>query len=234
MVAEKKSRAMTHDDFSARERLFANVRTALRGAASQPLKQVASPLATPPMLVPRSDRNRFTNLFVQNFETLAGKALVVPNPSAVVPALAPLLEKKRVVASNAAYLETCGVNALPQVSSRFADRDALREACAAAGVGVTSVNYALAETGTLVLLSSREEPRLISLLPPVHIAIFSQSQILANLSELLALLPNPAELSSSMVLITGPSRTADIEQILVRGVHGPGDIYAVIVEEENE
>jgi L-lactate dehydrogenase complex protein LldG len=47
---------------------------------------------------------------------------------------------------------------------------------------------------------------------------------------LLEVLPNPAEQTSSMVLITGPSRTADIEQILVRGVHGPGEIYAVIVE----
>lgn len=224
---------MTGDSLSARERILTNIRTALRGAASQPLKQVASPLAAPPMLVPRSDRNRFTNLFVQNFETLAGKAFVVPNASAVVPALAPLLENKRIVASNAAYLETCGIHALPQVCSQFADRDALREACAAADIGVTGANYALAETGTIVLLS-RQEPRLISLLPPVHIAIFSRSQILANLNELLSLLPNPAELSSSMVLITGPSRTADIEQILVRGVHGPGEIYAVIVEEQNQ
>jgi L-lactate dehydrogenase complex protein LldG len=222
---------MTGDGLSARERLFTNVRTALRGAASLPLDRVTVPLAAPTLPVPRSDRNRFTSLFVENLEALAGKAFVVPDVSAVVPALAPVLEGKRAVASKAAYLETCGITALHQVCARFADRDALREACAAADIGITSVTYALAETGTLVLLSSPEEARLISLLPPVHIAIFSRSRILANLSELLALLPNPAELSSSMVLITGPSRTADIEQILVRGVHGPGETYAVIVEE---
>jgi L-lactate dehydrogenase complex protein LldG len=68
-------------------------------------------------------------------------------------------------------------------------------------------------------------------LPPVHVAIVPRSRILANLDGLLTLLPKPAEQSSSMVLITGPSRTADIEQILVRGVHGPGEIYAVIVED---
>jgi L-lactate dehydrogenase complex protein LldG len=79
------------------------------------------------------------------------------------------------------------------------------------------------------MLSSPQEARMISLLPPAHVAIFPRSRMLANLDELLAILPSPAEQTSSMVLITGPSRTADIEQILVRGVHGPGEIYAVIV-----
>ena len=62
--------------------------------------------------------------------------------------------------------------------------------------------------------AGREEARLISLLPPIHIAVVSRERILSGLDELLDLLPAPAEQSSSMVLITGPSRTADIEQIL--------------------
>jgi L-lactate dehydrogenase complex protein LldG len=70
------------------------------------------------------------------------------------------------------------------------------------------------------------------LLPPVHVAVFPQSRILTNLDELLSVVPKPADETSSMVLITGPSRTADIEQILVRGVHGPGGVYAIIVEDE--
>jgi L-lactate dehydrogenase complex protein LldG len=69
------------------------------------------------------------------------------------------------------------------------------------------------------------------LLPPVHVAVFPRSRILANLDELLTVIPRPADQTSSMVLITGPSRTADIEQILIRGVHGPGEVYAVIVED---
>jgi L-lactate dehydrogenase complex protein LldG len=225
---------MTGQASSPRQRLFANVRSALRRAANQPLDQVASPLAAPTLLVPRSDRNLYTDLFVQNFESLAGKTFRVQDASAVAPALAPVLEGKHTVASNAGYLKTCGITALPQVRSGITDRDALREACAAADIGITSVAYALAETGTLVLLSNPQEARLISLLPPVHIAVFPRERILANLDELLSLIPYPAEQTSSMVLITGPSRTADIEQILVRGVHGPGEIYAVIVEEPNE
>jgi L-lactate dehydrogenase complex protein LldG len=233
MVDHPTAVPVTRDGTSERERLFTNVRTALRRAANQPLDQ-AAPLAALSLAVPLSDRNLYIDLFVQNFETLAGKAFVVPDVSAVVPALGPLLEGKQVVASNSPYLETCGITALPQVRSGITDRAELRQACATAGIGITSVEYALAETGTFVMLSSPREARLISLLPPVHIAVFSCSRILANLNELLSVVPNPAEQTSSMVLITGPSRTADIEQILVRGVHGPGEVYAVIVEEKNE
>jgi len=79
------------------------------------------------------------------------------------------------------------------------------------------------------MLSGPQEARMISLLPPTHIAIVQRERLVTGLDELLNLLPHPAELTSSMVLITGPSRTADIEQILVRGVHGPGEIHVVVV-----
>ena len=82
------------------------------------------------------------------------------------------------------------------------------------------------------MLASPQEARMISLLPPAHIAVVPRARILTGLDELFTILPRPAETTSSMVLITGPSRTADIEQILVRGVHGPGEVYAVIVDEE--
>jgi L-lactate utilization protein LutC len=61
------------------------------------------------------------------------------------------------------------------------------------------------------------------------LAVVPKERILTGLDELFTAVPNPAEITSSMVLITGPSRTADIEQILVRGVHGPGQVTVVIV-----
>ena len=100
----------------------------------------------------------------------------------------------------------------------------IAQACVEADFGITSADYALAETGTLVMISGAEESRLVSLLPPAHIAVVPVSRLLENLDELLHRVPQPADGTSSMVLITGPSRTADIEQILVRGVHGPGEI----------
>lgn len=211
---------------TSRDQILADIRTALgRSTGQKP-----APLSAPLLRGPRFNRDLYVQTFVQRFEKLAGKAFVVADSAAVIPQIAPLLDGKTVVASNAPFLEACGITALPQVKSGFTDRDALRDACAAADIGITSADYALAETGTLVMLSSRQEARLVSLLPPVHVAIVPRSRILANLDELLSVLPKPAEQSSSMVLITGPSRTADIEQILVRGVHGPGEIYAVIVE----
>ncbi len=210
-----------------REAILGKIRTELGRAAGQH----PAPLAAPALRIPLSDRNLYKDLFVQSFEKLGGKAIIARNTSYVLPALSTLLEGKRVVASNAPFLRSCGITDLPQVQSGFTDRELLREACAAADIGITSADYALAATGTFVMLASPREARLISLLPPTHIAVIPRSRMLASLDELLSILPKPAEQTSSMVLITGPSRTADIEQILVRGVHGPGEIHAVIVEE---
>jgi L-lactate dehydrogenase complex protein LldG len=213
---------------TAREQILGDVRKALRRAAGLP----STELPAPTLRIPLSDRNLYADLFVQKFENLGGKAFRVRDTAAVVPAITELLVQKSAVASNSPFLRKCGVTGLAQVHTGFTERDDLKEACAGADIGITSVDYALAATGTFVMLSSHNEARLVSLLPPAHIAIFPSSLLLANLDELLSILPSPADQTSSMVLITGPSRTADIEQILVRGVHGPGEVYAVIVENE--
>lgn len=171
------------------------------------------------------------DLFVRGFEKLNGKAIRLARRSDVGAAVREIVQARKAVASNAPYLRECGVTELPGVSSGFTAREELRGECATADFGITSADYALADTGTLVMISSPREARLVSLLPPAHIAVIPASSILPNLDELFTMLPKPAEQTSSMVLITGPSRTADIEQILVRGVHGPGEIYALIVEE---
>jgi L-lactate dehydrogenase complex protein LldG len=221
---------------TVREQILGDIRKALRRAVGQPPLE-AAPVSSrehpaPTLRIPLSDRNLFADLFVQKLESLGGKAFLVRDNSGVAPAIAGILAQKSAVASNSPFLRQCGVTGLAQVHTGFTERDQLKDACASADIGITSADYALAATGTFVMLSSANEARLISLLPPIHIAIFPRSRILANLDELLSVLPRPADQTSSMVLITGPSRTADIEQILVRGVHGPGEVYAVIVDEE--
>jgi len=217
---------------TAREQILGDVRRALKRTAGQPPLFEAAPLPAPALRIPPNDRNRYAELFGQKLENLGGKCFRVRDTLAVVPAIAELLAQKSAVASNSPFLRKCGITGLPQVHAAFTDRDELKAACAAADIGITSVDYALAATGTFVMLSSHNEARLISLLPPAHIAIIPRSRILANLDELLSTLPRPTDQTSSMVLITGPSRTADIEQILVKGVHGPGDVYAVVVDDE--
>lgn len=209
----------------SREHILHKVRTALGRTAGQP----AAGLPQVRLRIPEIDvETRVSNL-LRNVETLAGKTRRAAIPEDARAYVGSVLNGKSAVASNAAFLRECGITDLPGVQSGFTTADELRPHCATAGAGITSADYALADTGTLVMLSSLEEARLISLLPPVHIAVVPKEHVLSGLDELFTILPNPAARTSSMVLITGPSRTADIEQILVRGVHGPGEIHVVVV-----
>lgn len=87
----------------------------------------------------------------------------------------------------------------------------------------------IAATGTLVVQPSTDEPRLMSLVPPVHIALLKASKIYDNLYQAQLHWPNP--MPSNLLLISGPSKTADIEQVLAYGAHGPKDLIVLIVED---
>ena len=113
-----------------------------------------------------------------------------------------------------------------------AERGALREIAIHAGLGVTGVDYAIAETGSVVLLARSEVSRLPALLPPVYVAVVERGKVLPSLDELFTLRRDEFyldNLGSYMNIITGPSRTADIGQTLVTGVHGPGDVHMVLL-----
>lgn len=114
-----------------------------------------------------------------------------------------------------------------------ADPAARRARLAALGnaaVGLTGTQAALADTGSLVLLSGPKRPRLASLLPPVHIAIVSKREIYATMADYFSAHPSAVREGSNLVFITGPSRTADIEQTLTLGVHGPRTVHVVLVD----
>jgi L-lactate dehydrogenase complex protein LldG len=96
-------------------------------------------------------------------------------------------------------------------------------------VGLTGALAGLADTGSLALVSGPGRGRIASLLPPVHIAVLRADQIVPSLGAFLAAHPDVADAGSNLVLITGPSRTADIEMTLTRGVHGPGHVHVVII-----
>jgi L-lactate dehydrogenase complex protein LldG len=87
--------------------------------------------------------------------------------------------------------------------------------------------YGLADTGSVVLAASPDEPRARSLLPPVHISLLREDRILPGLPELFAEIGDA--LPSALAIVTGPSRSADIEQRLTVGVHGPGEVHVVLV-----
>ena len=97
-------------------------------------------------------------------------------------------------------------------------------------VGITGVFCAVAETGTLVLLSGRDTPATASLLPETHIALVPASRILRGMEEAWALIrQETGELPQAVNFISGPSRTGDIEQTLVLGAHGPYRVHILIL-----
>ena len=101
------------------------------------------------------------------------------------------------------------------------------EAPAIEDAGVSTALYGLADTGSVVLASSPEEPRARSLLPDVHVTLLSEDRILPGLDELFAVLGD--DLPSALAIVTGPSRSADIEQRLAVGVHGPREVHVVLL-----
>ena len=113
-------------------------------------------------------------------------------------------------------------------------QEAFRKHAERAFIGITAADYCIAETATLTMKTRPGQPRCVSLLPSIHIAVIRIEQILSNLKELYALLKwNPTEraegLTRCMTLITGPSKTADIEATLVHGAHGPRELTIVVL-----
>jgi L-lactate dehydrogenase complex protein LldG len=128
------------------------------------------------------------------------------------------------------------VQDMPRDVPAAAERERLRRVIADADLGVTGADLAVAETGTLVLISAAGRPRSTSLLPPCHVAIFDRAALLESLEQVGVALeawhdgPAPPERGAVINFITGPSRTADIELTLTRGVHGPKEVHAIFVD----
>jgi L-lactate dehydrogenase complex protein LldG len=103
-----------------------------------------------------------------------------------------------------------------------------RAEAAACGAGFVGVHAAIAETGSLVCLSSPTTPRSASLLPPRFVAVVREAQLLPTLGAFLRTRVAHFPDASAVHVITGPSRTADIELQLTLGVHGPGEVAVVL------
>jgi L-lactate dehydrogenase complex protein LldG len=113
-------------------------------------------------------------------------------------------------------------------------RDAIRRNIIKSYIGITSADFVLADTATLVMRSRPDQPRSAAVVPSIHVAIVRLEQILADLKELYALLrwdPRQWEsgLGNYMAFISGPSKTADIEATMVHGAHGPREVHIVVI-----
>lgn len=118
------------------------------------------------------------------------------------------------------------------------DAENLRRRIIESDIGITSADFCLADTATLVMRTRPGQARSISLLPSVHIAVIELGQIIADLKELHALLKwDPQQgkegLTNCMTFISGPSKTADIEATMVHGAHGPREVYLFVITQQD-
>ena len=123
------------------------------------------------------------------------------------------------------------INGEPESTNK---RSSFRRRAETAFIGITSADYCLAETATLVMKTLPGRDRSVSLLPSIHVAVIELNQIIRNLPELYACLkyegkPPDWGLTNCLTLISGPSKTADIELTMVHGAHGPREVYLYVI-----
>lgn len=210
---------------SAREAILARVRAGLRGASVPELPSVRSG-------APLAEAERPAR-FQSMLERVGARLVRVPGPREAAAELARLCTAESVrtlVASDAPALEPLFA-ALPAALVRHGP-EAPRETLFACDLGLSTAQWGIAETGTLVLESAEERHRLASLLPPHHVALLPRSRLLGTLGEALARVRPGAGAppSRTITFITGPSRTADIELELVVGVHGPKHLTVLLLD----
>ena len=170
--------------------------------------------------------------FKQSLEAVGGRCEVVRDEAAAAEVLARIVGEaraRRVAASDAPLVRR--VLARVDSGAQFSENVAAAELFDC-DLGVTGAQWAVAETGTLVLLSDAERHRLASLVPPVHVALVEAGSIRGTMAEVLQVIGEQGRdrMSRTITFVTGPSRTSDIELQLAIGVHGPRELHVVIVE----
>ena len=194
-------------------------------------------------VAPLSFEGTVVERFRQALEAVAGRCFVVRGEEEAADCLGRIIIERgaRRIAVSDSPLARRVVNAASALSSNIGERSELIEGAGAAelfgcDLGVTGAQWGVAETGTLVLESDAERHRLASLVPPAHVALIEAQSIRQTLGEVLSAIDERGArgLSRAVTFITGPSRTSDIELTLAIGVHGPAELYVVIIGEAGE
>ena len=202
---------------AAKAAILARVRDAQRTARlpAQSADRLTPRTPTPAEMLSRF-REELTALGVENF--------LEESPEAVCARVAAFTAGKRLLAWDPELLPY-GAGALVAAACHGASA---RDEQARAEVGVTGCEAAIAETGSLVLLSGKGRSRAISLLPALHLAVVRRQDVVFGMGDFFASNAARLDASSCCTFVTGPSRTADIELTLTLGVHGPGKLVVVI------
>lgn len=227
-----------------REQILSNLRNSL--ASSRPwLEEQASraPHQAPPFVMPAA--SNLAEQFADELGRLEGRVYRVADDEEALETVARLLDERAAGQAIAWDLDQIGLPglaallaergvALPSPDVRGDTRKERLQGLEPAEVCISGAEAAIAESGTLLLRHGPGRPRLASLLAPAHIAIIREGQLVRGLGEAIALLrqrygDDPLAETSNLTLITGPSRTADIEMTLALGIHGPPQVHVILI-----
>lgn len=200
------------------------------------LKKIRQALSHPvPVPFPKSEGNNsvfqpptedLEIQFAQEFTKLLGKFAFCVNEEDLAKQLQQLIAQKK---WENIY---CREEKLFHIISQSAPYKIDHPTLADCDASITTCEYLVARTGTIVLSSAQQSGRTVSVYAPVHICIAYTDQLVYDLKNALQLLKEKYDgnIPSSITFATGPSRTADIEKTLVVGVHGPKEVYLFLVD----
>ena len=205
---------------TSKSRILARLQSARAGSR---LPRVDVPPA-PAVAAVRPTADACLLRFEMEAAALGMECYVERSPADVRTRLAALVEGRRVSSWDPGHLPYQTATALTDPILG----NSTRGEQASAGVGVTGCDAAIAETASLVLFSAPGRSRAVSLLPPFHVAIVERAALCFSMAEVFETHRARLRDSASCTLITGPSRTADIELTLTLGIHGPGRVAVIV------
>jgi len=214
-----------------RERILARLRNAPRQELPRP------PSAAPPSAAPA--RGERAARLKSRMEAVRAEVHLIPSETWIdrlkeilaVRSVATLLYAPQ-TAIGEALRHAWGTDAAgpPELVAYAGPVETFKERLFAVEAAVTTAAGAVADTGAIILRPTAAEPRLMSLVPPIHIAVLRAEDIFASLDDAMAAGNWPSDMPTNMLLISGPSKTADIELILAFGVHGPKELIVLVLE----
>lgn len=176
------------------------------------------------------------DLFTQQAEAVGAECLMVADRQAALDSVVSALLREGVEDAPGRWAVWADPESPEETRTSVLSRvpgvkfDVTREHASQSLAGVSEVEWGIAETGTLLSDSSAVDRRLVSTLPPLHIAMLPASRVVADMAS--ALRRVEVRRSSFLAAITGPSRTADIERVLTIGVHGPRRLLILLIQQE--
>ena len=214
---------------SARDRVFANLQAAMQqGGFKAP--ETGAPL---PLELSRQERIDRLKTLMENMHT----EVYVVEADAWLNTLKDLLRQRALNGlvygpgtPLAAALESSWENELPPLIPYNEEIERFKERLFTIDAGITTTRGGIAETGALILWPDTREPRLLSLVPAVHIAVLPADTIYNSFTDAMNSERWQEGMPTNVLLISGPSKTADIELVLTFGVHGPKELIVLIVD----